>query len=264
MGRLASIGLLLQVTAGLTIRSAPVRTILDMETYRASDGRVIIPSSSIKGALRHAACHAAQRLGLTCCGAKAPDIMIQRHSLLASRQLGLCYRGDEGTAIPLCHVCALFGSTQYMSPLTLEDAEPVDIVNTVQLPGIEIDDYTGTVASGKLYFREAVVPGTLFTARIHVDLDRLDALYRPGPKGCNGGEAIAPGEKCWWLELLAEALRLLEAIGIGAGSARAWIISVEVNERRATEPHEAARLLGCSGKEMLQRVWLSQGTIGLV
>ncbi len=264
MAHMASIRVLLQVTAGLTIRSAPTRTILDVETYRASDGRVIIPSSSIKGALRHAACYAAPQLGLTCCGRRSPEGMVQRHALLASKGLGLCYRDEDDAVIPLCHVCGLFGSVRYMSPLFIEDAEPVDMVNTVQLPGIEVDDYTGTVASGKLYFREAIVPGTLFEAKIHVDLGRVGALYSPGPRGCGGGEAAAPRDRCWWLKLLSGALRLLEAVGIGAGAVRAWITGVEVDGRAAVEPREAAGLLGCGDSEALRVVWLSERVLGIV
>ena len=259
--------MVLQVTSGLTIRSAPRRTVVDAETYRTLSGMVIIPASSLKGALRHAACYAARSLGLTCCGRKSPQSMIQRHRLLASKGLGLCYHDESsGTDIPLCHVCGLFGSTYYRSPLIVEDAAPADeVVNTVLLPGLEIDDYSGTASRGKLYLREVIVPGTFFTTRISVDLGRLEALLRPGQAGCGSAKPMSREERCWWLRLMASAIGLLEAIGIGSGSVRAWITSMELDGERVAEPRRVVEHLGCDDEVvgMLREVWLSGGTIGL-
>ena len=239
------VGLLLQVTASLTIRAAPLDMVVDAATYRRHRGgeeKVVIPSTSIKGALRQAACIAAPSIGLTCCGEKNPEKLQEAHQGL----------GDKGLLIDgkrLCHVCGLFGATGHRGYLATSDAEPVEPLVTAILPGIEIDDYTGTVSRGKLFFREAVPPGYLFTTWLEVDSD-VSKL----------------GDGCWWIRLLAAAVPLLEAVGIGSGAARAWITVIEAAQEAATEAESAARLLGCSDEstqELLRKAWLIEKTITL-
>lgn len=239
----ARLHFVLHVTRALTVRSPPSGLGLDAETARNPETRsVYIPSSTLRGVWRTASCYAAHEMGLTCCSSKHPDRVKEAHNALARAGAVLVeVDGDK-----LCHVCSVFGTANIEGVLFFTDAEPLgDIVSTGIRPGIEIDDYTGRVSRGKLYFMETVEPGSLF--RFHIDV-----------------VAEPPGlSLCQTLELLAQAALYVEAVGVGSGAARPYLWRVEhVREHgkvawRADTPAEAARQLGCSGLgQVFSRIWL--------
>jgi len=233
------LGLLLQVTRALAIRSPPLTSGVDHETFKDKRG-IVLPASSIKGVFRTAACYAASELGLSCCSTKNPEAIDKMHNLLAKRGTSLV----EVKGKKVCHVCALFGFPGYRGALVFEDAEPVPGTVTIDIyPGIEIDDYTGTVSTGKLYFIEAVNPGSLFYTSVTVT---------------ELGRELA-GEPCWPFKLLLRGLDYVEAVGLGSGAARPYIYKVAAGSKEALSPREAAELSGCPDLESLfSRYWLRE------
>ncbi|HID40690.1 MAG TPA: hypothetical protein EYP33_00850, partial [Pyrodictium sp.] len=166
MAMLTRLHFVLQVTRALTVRSPPSGLGLDAGTARSPEtGSVYIPSSTLRGVWRTASCYAAHEMGLTCCGSKHPDRVKKAHSVLAEAGAILVEVSNE----KLCHVCSVFGTANIEGVVFFTDAEPLgSIVSTGVRPGIEIDDYTGTVSRGKFYLVEAVEPGSLF--RFHIDV----------------------------------------------------------------------------------------------
>ena len=231
--------LLLQVTRALAIRSPPLTSGVDHETFKDERG-IVLPASSIKGVFRTAACYAALELGLSCCSTKNPEAINKVHDLLARRGVSLV----EVKGRKLCHVCALFGAPGYRGVLVFEDGELVPGSVTISIyPGIEIDDYTGTVSRGKLYFVEAVNPGSLFYTSITL---------------AEASRELA-GESCWPLELVLGSLGYVEAVGLGSGAARPYIYKVIVEDDEALTPRNAAELSGCPNLEPLfSRHWLRE------
>ena len=237
---LARLYFVLQVTRALTVRSPPSGLGLDAETARNPEtGSAYIPSSTLRGVWRTASCYAAHEMGLTCCSSKHPDQVKKAHSALAEAGAVLVEVGRE----KLCHVCSVFGTANIEGVVSFTDAEPLgNTVSTGIRPGIEIDDYTGRVSRGKLYFVETVEPGSLFRFRIEVAAEppRLPL--------------------CRTVELLARAALYVEAVGVGSGAARPYLWRVERPGDpgwKADKPAEAAKQLGCTGLEQLfSRIWL--------
>jgi CRISPR/Cas system CSM-associated protein Csm3 (group 7 of RAMP superfamily) len=223
-----TIHLLLKVTSALTVGSPPQVFSVDAATARDEEGRIYIPSSSIRGSWRTAACYAAYSAGLTCCGTKDPDEISKRHSSLKDDE-AVVWNGNK-----LCHVCAVFGSPGYQGIIVFDDAYPVDEAYTLGIrPGIEIDDYTGTTVRGKLFHTEVIEPGSLFRTAITI----LDNPQSPGSQ-------LPP---CTILRLIIGAADFFEAVGLGKGSARPFIERVEAPDGRTAEtPEQAVELTGCS------------------
>ena len=239
------IRLILQVTRALSVRTPPTLLGLDRETFR-DHGRVKIPASSLRGVFRTASCYAAISLGLTCCATRNPELMDMVHRRLEEEGRPLVEVGGRR----VCHVCSLYGFPGHRGILVFEDAEPLPgAVTTSIYPGIEIDDYTGTVARGKLYFIEAVNPGSLFHTTI--TLEGQPPTMGEGEEG-----------RCWPLKLLLTALNYVEAVGLGNGAARPYIHSLTTSrgtaEVTAYTAEEAATLTGCpSLKPLFSRHWIT-------
>ena len=231
--------LLLQVTRALAIRSPPLTSGVDHETFKDERG-IVLPAPSIKGVFRTAACYAALELGLSCCSTKNPKSIDEIHRSLAERGVSLVDVNGER----VCHVCALFGFPGRRGVLVFEDAELVPGAVTISIyPGIEIDDYTGTVSTGKLYFIEAVNPGSLFYTSVTMTAT---------------SQELARGS-CWPLELVLRSLDYVEAVGLGSGAARPYIYRVLVEGNEALSPRDAAELSGCPGLESLfSKHWLRE------
>ncbi len=251
----------LQVTRALTIGSAPAAIGVDAETVKKPDGTPLIPSSALRGAWRMAACFAADELGMTCCREKHPDRINAAHNVMQRKgarllevDVGL---GGSHVAEKVCHVCAVFGKPRLQGIVYFTDAEPVEGLAPLLSvrPGVEIDDYTGRVAEGKLYFMEAVEVGSLFAHSI--ELDVLEARRR----GLGAGKAVL---------LLVEAARYVEPLGLGRGAVRPYLWRVYVEgpggSQAFNEPGGAAeavaRLDGISGGrlgklvEAFSAIWL--------
>jgi CRISPR/Cas system CSM-associated protein Csm3 (group 7 of RAMP superfamily) len=144
--------------------------IADKELQRDGWGRPMIPGSQIKGRLRHACEQVVRALNYRVCEAPYPDRMcpsdpnIDREATEAFHQ-----RRAGGTTAPQCHICALFGSPTYPSPLLFGDAidtagrsdPPTQIVERMsQLrPGIGIDRQRRTVREEVLFITETTTSG---------------------------------------------------------------------------------------------------------
>lgn len=147
--------------------------IADKELQRDGWGRPMIPGSQIKGRLRHACEQVARALQLPVCEAPYPDRMcpngpsdppIRRTATEAFHQ-----RRAGRVNAPQCHICALFGSPTYPSPLLFGDAidtagrseTPTAIVERVSRlrPGIGIDRQRRTVREEVLFITETTTTG---------------------------------------------------------------------------------------------------------
>jgi len=236
------LGMIYVVTGATVIGSAPMRLGVDKETYKDSSGEPLIPGPTIKGVLRTAACYAARSLGLSCCGAKNPETMEEVHEVLENT---VVINGRR-----YCHVCALFGAPGLGSALAVESARPLNGVYSLGVrPGLEIDDYTLTAREARLYYYEVIEPGSLFSGEIVVDLNVLEER----------------GIRCDALRLLLTGLGYVEAVGTGHGLVKPLIRWISVGGRRAENPRDAARLVGCEGLEprVFENIW-APGTIRLV
>jgi len=239
----AELGVVLQVTRALTVGTAPRNAWVDAETAKDPvTGTPYIPASTLRGAWRMAACYAAPSLGMTCCGEKRPERIEQAHRLLA--QSGASLPRVEGK--PVCHVCALFGKPGLEGAVYFGDARPLNGLALLSIrPGVEIDDYTGTVSRNKLYHVETVELGSIFTFTIELDEERLEAHSMSLPDA---------------LLLLAAATELVEAIGVARGSARAHIWMIRHGDATYTSPENAAAALGGNRRSqlvrLLRRTWL--------
>lgn len=144
--------------------------IADKELQRDGWGRPMVPGSQIKGRLRHACEQIARALQLPVCEAPYPDRMcpsdpaVSRTATEAFHQ-----RRTGGISAPQCHICALFGSPTYPSPLVFGDAidlggrsaPPTAIVERVSRlrPGIGIDRQRRTVREEVLFITETTTAG---------------------------------------------------------------------------------------------------------
>jgi len=222
---------MLEVTSGVTVGAPPLGSNTDTATFRfieedSRSSEPIIPSSSIRGVWRSATCYASTARGGSCCGTKNPEEAMKIHKLLEERNQVVYRIGN----MKLCTVCAIFGLPHVDSIVEFSHAEPIKINNlllnsTVSVsmrPGIALDDYSGRVQEGKLYYREVLDPGSLLYFKMVVSK----------PVGNEEDERIER-----WCELLCtlvSAAKYVEAIGVGRGMAAPRLLAIEEVEEDKT------------------------------
>jgi len=167
----------------LTVGSAyPRFSLADINTVRVG-GEVIIPGSSLKGALRTAGHRAARRLGMRSCGEVEPSKVVEAHERMGGK----------------CDVCELFGMPGpggvASSKLFVSDLRPKDPVATEVITRVSLDPRSGKAWEGGLFTVEVVPICTVFE-----------------------GELMLLDDKEKYLELLAEALKELMDGTLGKGS----------------------------------------------
>ena len=148
------IGVELRNLSLLTVGSAyPRLTLADVNTVRIG-GEVVIPGSSLKGALRTAAHRAAGRLGLTSCGQVEPGMISKAHEAMGR----------------VCDVCELFGmpgaAGSSSSKLFVSNLRPKLDISTITVTRVSLDPARGKAREGGLFTVEAIPPCTLFEGEI--------------------------------------------------------------------------------------------------
>ncbi|NPA97208.1 MAG: hypothetical protein GXO32_06370 [Crenarchaeota archaeon] len=167
-------------------------TIVVRRTYR--NYVPYVPGSTVKGVLRTAACYVAKLVGATCCWAKEPTEIVDRHSKMG---------------MP-CDVCRIWGYPGHRGMLSVTDFVLVDGIPTtmLRLTHIEIDDYTGRAKEGALYVMDYVPAGTLFRGMLELEMER-------------------PVD----LTLVLSSMYILEYVGMGRGGiVRAYLESLEFRD----------------------------------
>ncbi len=150
------IGVELRNLGLLTIGSAYSRLILaDINTVKVG-GRVIIPGSSFKGALRTAAHKAAPKIGLSSCGQVNPSKIAEAHEKMGR----------------ICDVCELFGmpgsAATSLSKLLVSDLRPREEISTVMLTKVSIDPERWKAQDISLYNIEAIPLCTTFGSEVMI------------------------------------------------------------------------------------------------
>ncbi len=135
----------------------------DVATLRF-DGRVVIPGTSFKGALRTAAHMAAPAVGMRSCGEIEPEAILRAHA-------------ESG----VCDVCRIFGIPGHplrsASAIRVTDLIPTTDVPVVTLTRTSIDPRRGRVQEGKLFTIEVVPLCTTFEGEILVrEADHLKLI----------------------------------------------------------------------------------------
>lgn len=161
------------VRSGHATLSGPDMT--SVLTYRDGDWQVYLPGSSLKGVFRS---HL-EKIGRTLnqnnaiCNPfhKQPDAdefcgaRLQRHKEIGKKV-------DSQTAYRVsCPICRLFGSTEFIGRLSINDAYLVDSIgqNPVELrQGVGIDRLTGGAFGGALFDLEVVSSGVAFQTEIYL------------------------------------------------------------------------------------------------
>lgn len=138
----------------LTVGSAyPRQTMADVSTVRVN-GRVIIPGSSFKGALRTAAHRAAPRIGQRSCGEIEPGRIIEAHRKIGGK----------------CDVCDLFGmpgpAATSSSKLLVTDLMPRNDVKTTLMTRVSIEPESLRALKGGLFTMEVIPICTIFEGEI--------------------------------------------------------------------------------------------------
>ena len=154
---------------------------VELPFIRLSDGRVFIPASSIKGALRSSVERICKSLGFAICSIDKKG---------GKPEYNIC------TEKKSCISCIIFGSTNMASRVLIKDALPLDRLEegkgiTIK-PGIALHRETKTVIRGALFRTEVVDPGAKFSLEI----------------------IIVNPEK-WMLGLIYAGLKAIETTGLG-------------------------------------------------
>ncbi len=148
------IGVELRNLSLLTMGSAyPRLTLADVNTVRIG-GEILIPGSSLKGALRTAAHRAAGKFGFTSCGQVEPRMISRAHEAMGR----------------VCDVCELFGMpgvpSNSSSKLLISNLRPKLDVPTITVTRVSLDPERGKAREGGLFTVEAIPPCTLFEGEI--------------------------------------------------------------------------------------------------
>jgi len=117
----------------------------DLPVIKLPDGRVYIPGSSLKGAIRSELDRLVKGLGFRLCISSEPRYKCSPPNL--------------------CISCTLFGSTEVGSRIVFRDAISSS-TDTFQRVGIAIDRESKKVVTGALYEGEYVPPGAEFNLEI--------------------------------------------------------------------------------------------------
>jgi len=110
---------------------------VDKASAVSTDGRYVIPATSLKGYLRANAETLLTSWGLRGCLAPSPITM--------------CLDPQN-----LCLACRVFGNSRSMTPLKFSEARPLDEVSSLVRSGVSISRYRRTALPQRLFFIEAV------------------------------------------------------------------------------------------------------------
>jgi len=174
----------------LRLSSGRASETTDAPLMRDRSGRIYLPGTSLRGALRseieRTLAAVGDAAGLTTCvlfsESHDPDACL---SVNPTRQEALLQIDEDDKALQfvrknLCDVCKLFGSPVYASRLVIEDAYPVEDADlrskTAIRDGVGIDRDTGTARENVKFNFEVLEPGVDFKLRLAVE--NLDATDR--------------------------------------------------------------------------------------
>ncbi len=134
---------------------------VDVATIRIG-GKVLIPGSSFKGAMRTAAHLAASRVGMTSCGEIEPGRTSAKHEEMNGP----------------CDVCKIFGRPglplRASSAIRVTDLRPSVDVPVIPITRASIDPKRGKVQEGRLFTTEVIPLCTTFEGKIFVrEIDHL-------------------------------------------------------------------------------------------
>lgn len=189
-----------------------VGSIADRVVERNAQGQFVIPASQVKGKLRHACEQILRGLGQAVCESPRAETMCPN---------------QPGTDPP-CHVCRIFGSPGWVSPLWFHDL--VTELGKEEFGGermapslralIGMNRRRGTVAEKKLFLVETA---PYFTS-----------LRFTNPEAITG--RLESDEQ---VRLLLVALRLIPAWGGMKSRGLGWIVKAEVSAHFDGKPMEA-------------------------
>ncbi len=171
----------------------------DHRPLRDEMGRVLLPASSVRGALRGQAERIIRTMGGTAC---------------SPGTFGACRATDLGRDYRhLCPACRAFGAPGYRSPLRISDFRLADSKGEMTQELLAIDRFTGGGKRGAKFNIQAIFRPA-FKGEIVVELGRLREIEKKG----------GTPDACWVLGLLALVLRdLIEGdITFGFGASKGY------------------------------------------
>jgi len=173
---------------------------VDRPTARGADGQVVIPATSLKGALRAAAVQVLGALGVPACSGSIPG--------------SLCTDPAR-----LCLVCRVFGHPRRRAPIRFTDARPASVVETRVRPSVAISRARRAAFEQRLFAIEVADP-------TGAERWQARAAGRFGdPQPARDAAALI------WL-----AARARPTLGGGVARGVGWIRAWEVEARLNGEP----------------------------
>lgn len=181
----------LKVESPLRLSSGRASEVTDAPLMRDRGGRIYLPGSSLRGALRseiERILAGVEVTGLRCCSLFVPEDgdaacpTASRGKQKSLTELEEKARRPEAEpeqraaplaflARELCDVCKLFGSPLYASRLVVEDAlpEPAAALASTVRDGVGIDRDTGKARDGVKFNYEVLESGPAFCLRMQVE-----------------------------------------------------------------------------------------------